>query len=235
MVEPTTTVVIETLKLFGPKAFKWLKTKAVGRTLLVVGPAEAGKTSYVRYLRTQVLQREGYLPRTEDVEKSPSFLIKVGPTGQLYLDAKYMRDTPGEASIATVVKYVLRYKPHALVIVLDLRGEEYERSRKWLEDFCAKMVEKTTVKTRKVLRTQKRMRYIQILTNKIDKVKKKKAAERKDKVQGIARDELVKVYAGVGANIFAFPTVLVNPPNREDLIKNAIVNLSWALMGQRNL
>lgn len=61
---PVVKVSTTVLKLVGPHAAKWTKAQFVGRRVLIVGPKNAGKTRFFRYLETKRLYPE--LPEREE-------------------------------------------------------------------------------------------------------------------------------------------------------------------------
>jgi hypothetical protein len=65
------------------------------------------------------------MPRqpTEDDSKSAAFSIKSGKDNMLQLQVRSILDTVGQVNARDHARAVIRHKPHAIVIVLDVSGQ----------------------------------------------------------------------------------------------------------------
>jgi hypothetical protein len=122
MTDPTSGIAlkvgIEVLSRVTPKGLAWIKSKFVGRDILIVGQARAGKTSLQRYLQYGLFT-DPDSPRTRADKVTASFTIGMGRNESLHLQVRKVVDTVGQVSAATHATLVNEYRPHVLVIVLD--------------------------------------------------------------------------------------------------------------------
>ena len=106
---------LEVFSRVSPKGFAWVKSKLVGRDLLIVGQPRAGKTSLVRYLQYGVFA-DPQTERTRTIKESASFTVKMGRDEALKLEIRKAVDTVGQVSAAEHAKLVQAYRPHVLVL-----------------------------------------------------------------------------------------------------------------------
>ena len=93
----------------------WLK----GKTLMVVGPSRAGKSTFVNYLQFGIFQHEQETSKTYAPAHGPKFNLTVGSTKSLQVLVKTTVDLPGQYSEVQLANEVFDIRPHVLVVVLD--------------------------------------------------------------------------------------------------------------------
>jgi hypothetical protein len=197
MSDPATAVALKVgLDVFTrvtPKGFAWIKSRLVGRDLLIVGQPRAGKTSLVRYIQYGVFA-EAETARTRAIKKTAAFTVKVGRNESLALEVRKAIDTVGQVSPAEHARLAKQFRPHILVLVLDAsgpwEGSEERSARYYLEEFFDYYSE--AYRQAPVLR--RRLRAIYIVLNKRDRLDEKRSAsllkKAKDLVQGKIRSAM---------------------------------------------
>jgi len=115
-------------------------TWLTGNEVLILGPARAGKTSFVDYLRYGVMEPEQETEKTLGVEKTASFRVRIGRDASLELKLKRAVDVAGQIGPIEHARLVEEKKPHAIIIMLDLSapmsGISDRASGPWLIEFC---------------------------------------------------------------------------------------------------
>ena len=115
---------VQLLTRVAPTGLAWVSTWYKGKRLAIVGQPGAGKTSFLRYMQFGVFA-DPSMPRqpTEDDSKSAAFSVKSGKDNMLQLQVRSILDTVGQVNARDHARAVIRHKPHALVIVLDISGQ----------------------------------------------------------------------------------------------------------------
>ncbi len=80
-----------------PSGLAWLRTKLVGRDILVVGQPRAGKTSLVRYFHHGVFA-EPETEKTRKIKITASFNVKIGRNDSLQLQVRKAIDSVGQVA-----------------------------------------------------------------------------------------------------------------------------------------
>ena len=115
--------------------FSRLTTFARGKEILIVGPGSAGKTKFAQYLRWGVLDPEGQRDMTYGITKSSAFVLGLGREQGSALRVRRAVDTPGQVGPRHHANLVGRWKPHAVVVMLDCSSNVLATVR-WLGLFC---------------------------------------------------------------------------------------------------
>jgi hypothetical protein len=178
MADPTSGIAlkvgIEVLSRVTPKGYAWVKSKIVGRDILVVGQARAGKTSLQKFLQYGLFA-EPDSPRTRADRVTASFTVSMGRDESLHLQVRKVVDTVGQVSAATHAALVNEYRPHVLMIVLDAsapwKGDDESYAGSYLAEFLDEFV--PVFLSRYFVR--RKLKAIFILLNKCDRLKESTA------------------------------------------------------------
>lgn len=210
MSDPATAVALKVgLDVFTrvtPKGFAWIKSRFVGRDLLIVGQPRAGKTSLVRYIQYGVFA-ETETTRTRTVKKTAAFTVKVGRNESLALEVRKAIDTVGQVSPSEHARLAKQYRPHILVVVLDIsgpwEGSEERSARYYLEEF----VDYYGEAYRETPGLRRKLRAIYIVLNKRDRLDDKRAASFSRKTKELVQS---KIRSALGTlDIFVLESSLV--------------------------
>ena len=173
--------VIEESKRATPKGLAWIKTRARGVDLLVLGPSESGKTCFSDYLIHGLLRPEAEHITTIEVKRSSNFAIPIGRNNSLTLRVRRSIDTPGQIGPIAHANLIKEKRPHAILVVLDSSSRVADL-RNWISEFC--------VHVDRVLRetpaAKKKIRSFIVCLNKRDKVNN--AQHYKARSQGVRRE-----------------------------------------------
>jgi hypothetical protein len=155
-----------------PKGVELLQSWWSGRRLLILGPARAGKTSFLKYLESDILFPERPTKITAKVEKGDSFIFSLGEKRKTKVRIWKPRDVPGQVAPEEHVLYVERYKPDCIVIVLDATKffldppDPSNCSLEWLREFC-RQFNSVLIRNKKLAR---HLRSMTVIMNKWDKI-----------------------------------------------------------------
>jgi GTPase SAR1 family protein len=179
-----------------PKGFAWVRSKWVGRDILVIGQPRAGKTSLVRYIQYGLFA-EAETTRTRAIKKTAAFTVKIGRNESLALEVRKAIDTVGQVSAAEHAELAKAYRPHVLVVVLDLsgpwEGRDERSARYYLEEFFEYFAE--AFKGSYLVR--RKLRAVFVVLNKRDKVDEKKASTWLKKAKDILKEQLRSLGTGI--------------------------------------
>jgi GTPase SAR1 family protein len=112
---------LEIFSRVSPKGLAWVKSKLVGRDILIVGQPRAGKTSLVRYLQ-HGLFAEPDTERTREIKETAAFTVNMGRNESLKLQVRKVVDTVGQVSAAEHARLSKSYRPHVLILLIDMKG-----------------------------------------------------------------------------------------------------------------
>jgi len=115
---------------------KGLFKSAGAHKLILVGPAEAGKTSFIKLLSGGLYADETQTVRTKNVKKFDKFIpVKIG---EQELSVAALIDTPGQNSFETHIETIRDNAVGNLVIWCDhenFRSDDKARGLNWLKRF----------------------------------------------------------------------------------------------------
>jgi hypothetical protein len=118
------------------RAVRWLR----GNSVLLVGQARGGKTSFRDYLRYGFLDDEKPTEKTHDVTTTGAFKIDLGRDKELQLIFRSLKELPGQYGPVAHANLAFEHRPHALIVMSDLTapltGEPEKVASTWLEEFC---------------------------------------------------------------------------------------------------
>jgi signal recognition particle receptor subunit beta len=137
------TIVKMAIERGAPAGIARLTSMFKGKTVMVVGPARSGKTTFVRYLQFGIFMHADETQPTYDPVESPRFNLRLGPNKTLEVSIKSAVDLPGQYPARRLADEAFDHRPHALVYVLDLtaplEGEADRASGEWLKQFCERL------------------------------------------------------------------------------------------------
>lgn len=201
---------VELVKRVTPKGIAWVTTWVKGKKLLVVGQPRAGKTSFVRYFQYGLFaDPEHKTARIRDLKKTAAFSVDMGRDNALHLQVRSMIDTVGQALASDHAKSASKYKPDALVIVLDLssnwKGNNEYCGEFYLNEFILSLAARLS--NEKSLR--KSLKSILVVLNKKDLVKPTKIASWTKSTNKLLRDKLFPVLGEKSDNVSVMSCTLV--------------------------
>ena len=199
-------------------------TWLTGHEVLVLGPARAGKTSFVDYLQYGVLEPEQETAKTLDLRKSATFRLKIGRDSSLELKVRRAVDVAGQVGPMEHAKIVEERKPHAVVVLLDLSAP-VTHSATWLTDFCKHLDERL----RSNPGAKKRLKTIVFVANKQDALTPDAAVKRIERFRQIVKKHLVLAFSTKVDSIPIMPCILVQKDNAIGLADAITLRLAKAL------
>ncbi|EJN07453.1 Gtr1/RagA G protein conserved region [Bradyrhizobium sp. YR681] len=211
-----------------PRGFAWIKSKWVGRDLLVVGQARAGKTSLVRYIQYGVFA-EQETTRTRTVKKTAAFSVKVGRDKSLALEVRKAIDTVGQVSAEAHAGLAKTYKPHAILVVIDMSGawesKDDNNARHYLEEFF-EYLSSTYQKSRSLKR---KLKAVYIVANKRDRVDPKRASSFLKKMNEFVRSKQQAKFGVDTIDCYVLESSLVEAFDEGKSANNVIQKLALKL------
>lgn len=215
------------LKAVAPGAFAWIKTQVVGKTVLFVGPARVGKTSFINYLRAgHYVDLDDYVPRTQEVSNVGSLQMK-SSNGIVSIDVKKIIDTRGQDFADEHAHLVSESKPHAICLILDASGdwgagEDSSRNQKlWLDEFADGLCEQRESNPAMF----NRLKSFSILLNKVDAISAGEFAKREIAVKNTLIKKLTGANAKVAKKINIKPLSLIEEYEQGKLPVKAALTL----------
>jgi hypothetical protein len=206
-----------------------LTTWATGHEVLVVGPARAGKTSFVEYLQYGILEKEQETATTVDPHKSASFRVKIGRAEALELRVRRTVDLPGEYGAMSHAQATQKRRPKAVVVVLNLSapvsGASKHATGPWLITYCKHLASKL----RRDEKLRKKLRCIMFVANQHDKIKEDAAAKKIEALRGIVERHLGDSFDPGTSFLHVMPCVLVANPSNSELADAVVIRLAKAL------
>jgi len=181
------TVVKLAVERGAPAGLAIVRSWFTGKTLVVVGPPRAGKTTFVRYVQYGIFQHADKTPKTYDPTSSPRFNLRLGKDNNLEVLIKTAVDLPGHAAARTLADDVFKQRPHAIVIVLGLDNplEGDEGTAAWLREFCKQF----DYRWLQAQDRRNRLRSIIIVMNKLDLVDAPQLEAHENRYREVMGDE----------------------------------------------
>ena len=206
-----------------------MHTWLTGHEVLILGPARAGKTSFVDYLRYGVLEPEQETEKTLDVETTATFRVKIGRDASLELRVKRAVDVAGQVGPIEHARIAEKRRPHALIVLLDLSapitGTSDRASGPWLIEFCKYLDEGLRMNTA----MRKRLRTIIFVANKRDTQTGDSATKRIEGFRKIIKRHLSTSLATKVDSIPIMPCSLIQCDDAVSFADAVIVRLAKAL------
>jgi hypothetical protein len=221
---------VELLKRATPKGLAWVSHWFKGYKLLIVGQPRAGKTSFVRYLHYGTfIDPTHKAPRTRKIKKTAAFTVTMGRDESLKLEVRSAIDTVGQVSAEEHADNVKKFKPHALIVILDLSAEwngktEYAAGF-YLTELCIHLSEH--LNRNKSLRNK--LQSVLIILNKTDLVSSDKTKKWSAYVEALLQSKLSHSYGPKTSDIPVMPCTLVQGKDGGTLADAVTRSLALAL------
>ena len=223
-------VAIDLVKRPATSSLARVHTWLTGHEVLVLGPARAGKTSFVDYLQYGVPEPEQETDKTITTRKTATFSVKIGRDSLLELKVRRAVDVAGQVGPIEHARIAETRKPHALVVLLDLSAPLAGRSERatgtWLVEFCKHL----DGRLRTNAKMRKRLKTIIFAANKRDTLDEAGAAKRIDAFRKIVKRELSQSFSTRVDSIPIMPCILVKTSDATtSLADDVITRLAKAL------
>lgn len=177
------------VEYLGRPGYARLRMFFAGKRLVVVGPSDAGKTTFMDYMRYEMFHPEEQPHATLRPRKKKNFKFSLGAKELLVASIKQAIDMPGQPDPEWVAQEALRDRPHALVIVLDatapIDGSDAQHSTGvWLRKFC-RAAEQVSRETRP---KRNRLRTVAVALNKADRVSDDEFEEKANRCKALLEE-----------------------------------------------
>ncbi len=126
---------IDVFKTVAPRGMAWARTRFFGKSLLVVGPSRAGKTSLVDFLRYGRLEPQRETATSLSDDKFTVFAIPINGSTEVQLRIKQVRSLPGTKKAGLQAGAIRGSSCEILLIVLD--GSKPDDGLQWLMKFAS--------------------------------------------------------------------------------------------------
>lgn len=213
-----------------PRGLELISSVIKGKKLLIVGPSEAGKTTFIDYLQYGIFGDAQ--PRKTTMEKTPRtrFNVRLGKDGALQLSVGGSHDIPGQYGALWHADYAFHTRPHALIIMLSLtmplEGHDDKSSAVWLVEFCKRLNEQWRAKGKR----GNRIKTITVVMNKADKVDTQVVNTYRKKLQDIVDNELHEAKGKMLESVTVLPCSVVINPNGTRAVDAVISHIALALV-----
>jgi GTPase SAR1 family protein len=165
----------------GPKFMKWASRKLAGTRIGIAGPPDAGKTSFINYLRFGEYADEH--PTVKTTRRSPAYSFDVDSGGELQLSVQQTFDVPGEFTPHEQVRLARKTGPDALLIFV---GIDSPHDFEWLSEY----LEQLSLALQRKWSIIQRVRSIIVILNKSDLIASKDKAKAIAQAQAIVQNKL---------------------------------------------
>lgn len=118
-----------------PGIGKWARKKIIGTRLMMAGPSEVGKSSFLNYLKNNKFADESNVLPTNTVTVSDGFAW-TDDNHQELITAKCL-DVPGQLSPEDQVNEAKRYNPETIIVVLPMTNNG--QISDWIKQFSKKL------------------------------------------------------------------------------------------------
>lgn len=210
----------------GPVGIRWARQKFLGKVVLVIGPPDAGKTTFINYLCLEQFQREHYVEETARFEDTRGFDVKMGRDNMLNVSFKTVVDSPGQIGAVAQAEEVFNRRPHAIIIFTDLTKpaeEDPDGAATWLVKFCNYL---DMLWRRKDSIRSNRTKVIIVVMNKHDKITDSQILiDREEQLRRILHKELKFALGRMRREVAILPCTLVTNPEGHEEIDSIITSL----------
>ncbi|HEY2233880.1 MAG TPA: GTPase domain-containing protein [Candidatus Angelobacter sp.] len=147
-----------------PKILDRAKMFWSGKRFLVLGPPRCGKTNFLNFLETLVLEPERYTDQTVRVIQREDQTLNFGE--YVTLRARRPLDVPGQ-NPTFQIEYIKDFVPNCIVVVLDAtRFWGTSASLEWIEEFCRHL----DILLRSNKKVVRKLKLLVVVLNKWDKI-----------------------------------------------------------------
>jgi GTPase SAR1 family protein len=173
----------------GPNAVEWF-SKFFWNRVVIVGQAEAGKTSFCRYFRHGLFTSER-MKRTRENIEATALRVSLGRNEELVLKIKSTIDTVGQLPPQMQAKLCAEKKPHVIIVVLDITrpwgGQSSEAVEAYLDNFMSEFA--VAFNRNKTIRNK--LQAMIIVLNKKDAAEKNKISTWHKRVESFIKKNIV--------------------------------------------
>ena len=227
------TIIKVALERTAPAGLARIASIFKGKTVMVVGPARSGKTTFVRYLQFGIFQHADETQPTYDPVESPRFNLRLGVDRTLAVSIKTAVDLPGQLPASAVADEAFQHRPHALVIVLDLTaplvGADDRASGDWLEHFVDQLAERWQGQSPK----RNRLRSMIVAMNKADRVDDAVMATNGERYREIVSRRLGPAKGPKMDDVLFKRSIMVENPEGTKWIDAILVDLAISVTRKR--
>lgn len=225
-----TDLTVTILERTAPRGIELISSVIKGKKLLIVGPSEVGKTTFIDYLQYGIFSDEQPRARTLEKTSRTRFNVKLGKEGALQLSVKGSVDIPGQYGPLWHADHTFHTKPHALIIMLSLtaplEGQDDKADAVWLTHFCKRLEAQWRAKGKRGNRTK----TIIVVMNKVDKVDTQVVNAYRKRLQEIVDAELHQARGKMLEPITVLPCSVVTNPNGTKAVDAVITQVALALV-----
>jgi GTPase SAR1 family protein len=206
-----------------PWGFALIRAWWVGKEILFVGQARAGKSTIRDYLLYRIFDDIKPTDETPGVDPSGRREIIAGDNHTLKLDVSTAVDVAGQVGATRHAQLAFERNPHVLLVVLDmttpLDGEPDRASATWLTRFCRNYEALWRVNRGK----RSRLFSMIIIMNKAEEISDDELKTRRNKYNEIVLAELRDALGRMLAPIAIMPCTAVrtprNPKGAESMVR----------------
>jgi GTPase SAR1 family protein len=207
-----------------PRSFDFIRILKIyfqGKTIMVVGPEGAGKTTFLEYFRYGHFSGERSTEPTLETAEEDRFKVIVGKTETLELPVKQAVDLSGQSGANNHANAVVERNPHAIVVMSNLTTPQQD-AEAWLREFCRRLETKWRSEEKK-----NRLKTMIILLNKRDKpeVTDEIVQQRTTRFREIVDAELRQARGKMSGEVRILPCSIVENPVQTQLVDVAIFEL----------
>ncbi len=223
---------MEIVRELGPIGYRWIRRRFRGKVVLVVGPPNVGKTTFIEYLCWNVFRNERDHVHTLRLEETPAFDLEMGRNRLFNISIQQMVDFPGHIGAVAQAKEVFERRPHAIIIFADSTDPAGRKADDapgvWLVDFCNYL---ETLWRQNKGRVKNRIQVMVVAMNKSDKVQDEQILiDKKNQFRQIVDKELREARGNIEGEIAVMPCVLVTNSDGDEKVQNMVLHLAKRLI-----
>jgi len=219
---------VELLQRSVPTGISWFTAWLKGKTILVVGQARSGKSTFISYFQHGLFQSELDTSKTTTTRNTPRFQVSLGKDKTLNLHVKTAVELPGQVGATAHAITAFKKKPDAILIFTDLstplKGEADRASAAWVKEFCDEL-EKLWIGKGAHLN---QIGSIIVVLNKQDKVDHETMKKCKFEMEKTVK--MLKAARGKRQEeVFVMPAIMVANEKGHELVDQIITRLAQQL------
>jgi signal recognition particle receptor subunit beta len=200
-----------------------------GKTLLLMGPQRAGKTTFAEYLRRgELMPEDKYKLRTLEEQASASFAIGKSQDESVLLRVRKAIDVPGHHKPEEQLRIFEEKRPDAILLMIDLsKPMTSEDGSWWLEDFCDQLAFRLRDKD-----IAEHLKCLLVVLNKADHADVHEIESRTREIREILQQRLRVAWNPTKVDaVRVLPCISVRSPRGSEMIDDVIRALAYALEG----
>lgn len=189
-----------------PKFMRTVERKFKGTRLGIVGPPQAGKTTFLNYLRHGKFGDE--YPVLPTTRRSRAFSFNVDVGGDLRFPVREVYDIPGEYSPNEQVAHIRKTGPEALLILVGL-----DSSRKW--DWFVAYLDRLKIALEHEWSIIQRLRCVVVVLNKSDLITARDRKEAIAHAEAVVNEKLTPILQKNVSRVKVVPCTLLRSQGGE--------------------